>query len=128
MYGFDGGQASSFGPFMVHPFWVLYRYLDGLAIMLFYRDGQGVSFNLDNDSEYLNGLFSTCFGLLILHWFIWFVLWLYALNVVNIGDGTRKSPLFFLDKAFWGGMCGSSVEKQQDLTKRNANRSAGYSE
>ena len=39
--------------------------------MLFYRDGQGVAFNLDKDSEY-GGLFSTCFGLLTLHWFVWF--------------------------------------------------------
>ena len=90
VFTLDGGRASSFGPFMVHPFWVLYRYLDGIALMLFYRDGQGVSLSLDND---MDSLFSTCFGLLTLHWFVWFVLWLYTINVFNIGDGTRKSPL-----------------------------------
>ena len=43
VFTLDGGRESSFGPFMVHPFWVL-RYLDGIALM--FCDGQGVSFNL----------------------------------------------------------------------------------
>ena len=50
IYIFAGAKEEFFAPYMIHPFLVFYRYLDGLAILLFYNEGKGVKISFDNDA------------------------------------------------------------------------------
>ena len=108
IYGFANGEEEFFAPFMIHPFLVFYRYLDGLAILLFYYDGKGLSTSFDDN--HMGGMLGKCLLLLILHWFIWFFAWLYVLNVFNVGDGTKQHPLFFLNSKYWKSLLGYTIE------------------
>jgi len=116
LFNSDDTPQSAFAPFMLFPPWVMLRFVYWICLAGAFRQ----PITTDNWTEIGEGALLHCVNWMIGWWFFCVIALWYCEQVVVVGYGTAKEPLFFIRKQYWEELWRSWRGRRNDEDEDNS--------